>query len=231
MENLIDVLSVGNRYLNATDHYFKLNDTTVINTIPNVHILHSRMSDSIVSDVANYMDTVNNNSADKDLVANISGDQSEMDLNNPLMHKYRDKLLKSAQDYIKIHTNEIYTVGVQASWSVKMNSGDFNPIHKHDVDTPSGLATICYIKVPKNINNSLKDGCLDFTWNRETADRWDMFEQRESTTVLPVVGDYYVFPKWLNHTVYPYRGDEDRWSIQSNLFIFKDDKGENDAKD
>jgi hypothetical protein len=35
--------------------------------------------------------------------------------------------------------------------------------------------------------------------------------------VLPVPGDFYVFPAWQPHSVPPFRGDGERWSIAFNV--------------
>jgi len=34
--------------------------------------------------------------------------------------------------------------------------------------------------------------------------------------VLPVPGDFYVFPAWQPHSVAPFRGDGERWSLAFN---------------
>jgi len=35
--------------------------------------------------------------------------------------------------------------------------------------------------------------------------------------VLPVPGDFYVFPAWQPHSVPPFRGEGERWSIAFNV--------------
>ena len=35
--------------------------------------------------------------------------------------------------------------------------------------------------------------------------------------VLPVPGDFYVFPAWQPHSVAPFRGEGERWSIAFNV--------------
>jgi len=246
LHRLHNTLKTGESRQNRDDFYFKLNDHTVINTIPAVHILHGQMSQKIMDDVYTYMDSVNDNSADSSLIANISGDQSYMDTGNPLLVAYRDQLMDSCMDYIKLHhvshpgrttqyglqqgydmSNKKLTV--TGSWSVKMTpDGDFNPLHHHETVSRSGLATICYVKVPSSIQESakkgLKDGCLEFSWNKQIGPE-DLFYCRHDTSIVPYVGDYYIFPKWLNHIAYPYRSKalhtplETRWSIQTNFDI------------
>ena len=35
--------------------------------------------------------------------------------------------------------------------------------------------------------------------------------------MLPVPGEYYVFPAWQPHSVAPFRGEGERWSIAFNV--------------
>ena len=35
--------------------------------------------------------------------------------------------------------------------------------------------------------------------------------------VLPVPGEFYVFPAWQPHSVMPFRGDGERWSLAFNV--------------
>jgi len=46
-----------------------------------------------------------------------------------------------------------------------------------------------------------------------------MFSTKSDAMVCPQVGHYFIFPKWLNHMVWPYVGHEQRWSIQANFDI------------
>jgi hypothetical protein len=35
--------------------------------------------------------------------------------------------------------------------------------------------------------------------------------------VLPIPGEFYVFPAWQPHSVMPFRGDGERWSLAFNV--------------
>jgi hypothetical protein len=224
-----------------TDHYYncvftKVHDNVGIYSIPAVNALTGTMSQDIVDDVNNYLEDVNDNSANPTLAANISGDQSFLDINHPLMKGYCEQILKSAQVYQNfLNTNKtnnyIAIPTFQSCWSVKMNSGDYNPKHRHEVSSLEGFASIFYTKVPEQIsidfNKSYssdykkssftrKDGCLEFFWDNISPSTID------SQTIVPNVGDYYIFPIWLLHSVNPYRGDGQRWSVQSNFDLFTD---------
>ncbi len=250
MERMIDTLEVGEVHNTGDDFYFKLNDHTVINTIPAVHILQGKMSKEIMDNVYEYLDTINDNSANPTLVANISGDQSTVNVKHPLMQGYMRQLHQSAVDFHNLHPHPQLEftksperrIEVSHSWSVKMNGGDYNPRHYHQTrNSVTGIATVCYVKVPESIQTDVdasnkkvyktgnstytrNEGCLDFSWNRQSM--MDDYRSRDTTTVVPHVGDYYIFPKWLYHTVYPYTGSEQRWSVQTNFNVFTNEEWE-----
>ena len=47
-----------------------------------------------------------------------------------------------------------------------------------------------------------------------------MFLNNSTYTIEPKVGDFYFFPHYLMHTVYPFKGcEEERRSISFNAFI------------
>jgi len=250
MENsMIDKLAVGARHTAGDDHYYKIDDHTVINTIPALHILHGKATKEMVDNVYQYLDETNNNKADSSLVANISGDQSNLNVEHPLMKPYIERLFQSCVDYVNIYSESLQReftnsperrIEIDTCWSVKMNPGDFNPHHLHQTaNAYSGLATVFYVKVPdwiyENMHDGMKkseqeqnpqyqrmDGCLEFFWNNQQT--LDDFHARDKTAVIPRVGDYYVFPKWLYHTVYPFGGTEQRWSVQTNFNVFTNEE-------
>lgn len=238
--NIHNETQIGEMKMGRDEIYFKMRDNVVINTVPALHVLNGVMSQEIVDDVYKYMDSVNDNSASTSLIANISGDQSNMDTEHPLLKGYMNQLYESCGDYIKLHhrntpitTNQHgldhasdfanKKLELVSCWSVKMNpNGDYNPLHHHETKSRNGLATICYIKVPESIprgvGKGLNDGCLQFSWNAQTGPE-DMFSTKSDAMVCPQVGHYFIFPKWLNHMVWPYVGHEQRWSIQANFDI------------
>ena len=65
-----------------------------------------------------------------------------------------------------------------------------------------------------------KGGNLQFTHGAR------MFLSQSTMTVEPKVGDFYFFPNYMMHTVYPFFSDEERRSISFNAKI--DDEIYND---
>ena len=238
-------MNIGNMMHRATRVATQLTETREMTSYHAISILKGTMPKNIIMNVRKYLENVNDNSANHQLAANISGDQSNLDIEHPLMKDFFSEILGGCIEYQNFIgrpnvnvTNEHRTMILDSCWSVKMNQHDYNPLHTHFTSSRNGLATICYIKVPEHIrqdafksranpaNNGrfLTDGLLQFKWESQQADELDDYSPISDTLVIPTVGDYYVFPKWLHHAVYPYHGTEQRWSVQTNIDVCTDEE-------
>jgi len=74
---------------------------------------------------------------------------------------------------------------------------------------------VLFLQVPPQINAESFDGQLCFHGPEE----WHIqsFRTGMAEYVLPVPGDFYVFPAWQPHSVAPFRGEGERWSIAFNV--------------
>ena len=99
-------------------------------------------------------------------------------------------------------------------WVVSQYAGDFNPVHIHDAN----LSGVAFLKVPAGFNEEYKKedhhptaGCLEFLGSIPNH------FARHSYIVKPEVGDFYLFPSWLSHQVYPFRCEGERRSMAFNV--------------
>ena len=99
-------------------------------------------------------------------------------------------------------------------WVVSQYAGDFNPVHIHDAN----LSGVAFLKIPLGFNEEYKKedhhptaGCLEFLGSIPNH------FARHSYTVKPEVGDFYLFPSWLAHQVYPFRCEGERRSMAFNV--------------
>ena len=107
-----------------------------------------------------------------------------------------------------------------STWIVRQFKNEYNPIHTHG----GHLSGVGYLKVPKNfgeytqknkLNN--KNGVLSLVHGSK------MFLSDSTYNIIPKVGDFYFFPNYLMHTVYPFSGsNEERRSISFNALIDED---------
>ena len=229
----------------------QLTETKVLLSVPAISILKGKMSVNTIANVNKYLETVNDNSADSLLVANISGDQSNLDMKHPLMTGFYEEILHGCCTYQNFMSRKIIDVSSErrtmllaGCWSVKMNPHDYNPMHIHHTDSRNGLATICYTKVPEHVRQDalnsesqelgfgngkcIRDGLLQFNWDSQNTTVYNDYFPADHRVIIPTVGDYYVFPTWLNHLVYPYRGNgnsnNQRWSVQTNFNVYTDEE-------
>ena len=99
-------------------------------------------------------------------------------------------------------------------WVVSHFAGDFNPVHIHDAN----LSGVAFLKVPPGFEEEYKKedhhptaGCLEFLGSMPNH------FARHSYIVKPEVGDFYLFPSWLAHQVYPFRCEGERRSMAWNV--------------
>ena len=99
-------------------------------------------------------------------------------------------------------------------WVVSQYAGDFNPVHIHDAN----LSGVAFLKIPPGFNEEYKKedhhataGCLEFLGSIPNH------FARHSYIVKPEVGDFYLFPSWLTHQVYPFRSKGERRSMAFNV--------------
>ena len=98
-------------------------------------------------------------------------------------------------------------------WVVSQYAGDFNPMHIHS----SNLSGVAFLKMPPKFEEEYKRedhhptvGCLEFIGSM--ANHFT----RHNYIMKPEVGDFYIFPSWLTHQVYPFRSEGERRSMSFN---------------
>ena len=101
-------------------------------------------------------------------------------------------------------------------WVVSQYAGDFNPMHIHDAN----LSGVAFLKLPPKFEEEYKKedhhptvGCLEFLGSVPNH------FARHSYIVKPEVGDFYLFPSWLTHQVYPFRSEGERRSMSFNVHL------------
>ncbi|MFM7313788.1 MAG: putative 2OG-Fe(II) oxygenase [Cyanobium sp.] len=96
-------------------------------------------------------------------------------------------------------------------WLNVQRQGDYNPTHTHG----GSFSGVIFLQVPPQISAERFDGQLCFHGPEE----WHIqsFRTGMAHYVLPVPGEYYVFPAWQPHSVSPFRGEGERWSIAFNV--------------
>ena len=157
-------------------------------------------------------------SEERDWSHNLAGNvKKEVAINHNEIKGFPEFLVTMAHEYVKRVLPEGLSDKAKVSfsvWVVSQYAGDFNPIHIHDAN----LSGVAFLKIPPKFEEEYKKedhhptvGCLEFLGSVPNH------FARHSYVVKPVVGDFYLFPSWLSHQVYPFRSEGERRSMAFNV--------------
>jgi uncharacterized protein (TIGR02466 family) len=134
----------------------------------------------------------------------------------PVISSYR-------QGHCEYHgvAHDPITWDLQTLWVNFMKAGDYNPIHTHDND----YSFVIFLQVPEELDKEadefkgtdIKPATLYFQFAMSSRPKWATTDTR----IRPRVGDMYIFPSSLEHTVIPFKSDVTRISVSGNINIDK----------
>jgi hypothetical protein len=214
-----------------------------VHNMPAVYVFETTMPQKMIDDVNEYMDeyreSKNKESLAKTLVGQIhKGEQLLLDHNDKRLLEYNRFICNLGAEYINHFAragNNIKSdkrVEIDETWSVHSYDGDYNPIHDHGTKTLMGISTTAWTKVPQQIGakanantptyslyneSGHSDGCIAFQYGQVSVIDSDRLKPAQSFVMTPEVGKLLVFPSWLQHMVYPFKGEGERRTIASNL--------------
>tara|TARA_A100001201_G_scaffold143396_1_gene144857 strand:+ start:170 stop:877 length:708 start_codon:yes stop_codon:yes gene_type:complete len=214
-----------------------------IHNMPAVYVLETQMPQEMIDDVNEYMDeyreSKHKESLAKTLVGQIhKGEQLLLDHNDKRLLEYNRFICDLGAEYINYfaRTGNSLKCGkrveIDETWSVHSYDGDYNPIHDHGTKTIMGISTTAWTKVPPQIGakatantptyslyneSGHSDGCIAFQYGQVSVIDSDRLKPAQSFVMTPEVGKLLIFPSWLQHMVYPFKGKGERRTIASNL--------------
>lgn len=152
------------------------------------------------------------------LVGKVS---QELRVPENLRKKYDGYFEALVDAYIKkvYETEKGLPFKLQTAWYVRQFAGEFNPLHVH---TYCSLSSVGYLSLPKNIEEEFEKesktrrpsrGHLEFIYGVPQD------FNSHSLSIKPEVGDFYIFPKYLMHTVYPFQSEGERRSFSMNVGV------------
>ena len=214
-----------------------------IHTMPAVYVLETQMPQQMIDDVNDYMDEYRQDKNKKSLANTLVG---QIDKGEQLLLNHDDKRMVEYNNFIcslsAEYINNFAAAGnplkcakkveIDETWSVHSYDGDYNPIHDHGTKTLMGISTTAWTKVPSQIGSKAianspsyslynesghSDGCISFQYGRVSVLDSERLAPAQSFVMTPEVGKLLIFPSWLQHMVYPFKGDGERRTIASNL--------------
>ena len=133
----------------------------------------------------------------------------------PIINPYINSYMEAYSNYAaKSMGNKVELI---SSWVNYMTKFESNPLHTHDED----LSFVIYIKIPEGLKEEVKDtisntkpGSINFIYSLGN-EKYNVNQQ----TFMPEVGDFFIFPASLHHTVYHFQSEGERISVSGNLKI------------
>ena len=215
-----------------------------VHNMPSVYVMETEMPISMVKDLNDYLDEYKEDQDKKSLadslVGQISqGEQLLMDNEDSRLKEYSEFVCSLGADYINFFfkntgnkLDQPKAIAIDETWSVHSYAGDYNPIHDHGTKTIMGISTTGWTKVPQQIldqptagspqyslyqSSGDCDGYIAFNYGRNELMNTTRLRPPQSFVMKPEVGKLLVFPSWLQHMVYPFKGEGERRTVASNL--------------
>ena len=123
-----------------------------------------------------------------------------------------------AQGYVKQSIGQKITkFNIIETWVVRQFSNEYNPTHWHS----GHLSGVGYLKVPSSYGETKqKNKTVNLNGNLQLIHGSQQFLSKSLWNIKPELGDFYMFPNYLMHSVFPFTGtDQERRSISFNAIV------------
>ena len=187
-------------------------------------VLKAKIPDEIIVKLNDYVDQIiNDNQKSKSLNYGtaLAGDVTQefkLEQKFAIDSGWANFLAKCTKQWIEYeYSKKITEFKLIESWIVRQFKDEYNPIHWHS----GHVSGVGYLKVPENLGDTKQEikkenpnGKLDLIHGSK------MFLCNSTFTITPKVGDFYFFPNYLMHSVYPFSdSDDERRSVSFNADI------------
>ena len=148
-------------------------------------------------------------------------DDSSKNFNN-VSKESLDWFQDQFQDYLGVVEKKSVTIRLSSIWVNEMYANEYNPIHTHSSKfSRIGLSSVMILKLPSNYGKEYSrpdnplNGQLQFVGSGGGQFAFTDFRPEVK------VGDFYVFPYDMRHTVYPFNTTkEHRRTLAANVDVF-----------
>ncbi|MCP4327900.1 MAG: hypothetical protein GY791_05615 [Alphaproteobacteria bacterium] len=123
-------------------------------------------------------------------------------------------ILQTCRDYLKCSAighilrqraaqdEDVTNIRMERCWAIDQRQNDYQILHAH---IPNLLSGIVYLQIPPSMEvSTYPDGILTLI-------------ETNPFVILPSPGDMYIWPSYMLHNVYPFRGDGRRVAISFNI--------------
>ncbi len=196
-------------------------------------LLHTSLPDKVVQELIQLTDLITKDEKYRESGSkNLAGEIEDEWTIDPILLtniSFKNYIKQLCWEYLKVLVSQhpkrhsfhslsdrIENIEITSSWFNNQKDNEYNPVHFHS-GTFSG---VLYLKIPEYLparKNDYQDGSICFVGNTSSSD--DQFTS-STFSILPKVGDIFLFPSSLRHQVYPFRtknGKGIRRSLSFNL--------------
>ena len=189
-------------------------------------ILKTKIPEKILNELNNYIDKIIENkkkSEELDYGKKLIGDVTqEFKLEKNFVKEcgWLQFLANCSSKWIEMETKrKIKNFSLLESWIVRQFQNEYNPAHYHN----GHISGAGFLKLPKSFGKHIQrkeveKDYLGGTLNLIHGSR--AFISESIFTIRPEVGDFYFFPHYLMHAVYPFsQSDDERRSVSFNATV------------
>ena len=129
--------------------------------------------------------------------------------------KWAEYLASNCDEWVSKEKNiKLKKFQIIKSWIVRQFKNEYNPIHYHTGD----ISGVGYLKIPNTMGDTLqKNKKINQNGKLILIDGSKKLFCSPTYAITPKVGDFYLFPSYLMHTVYPFTDTkEERRSVSFN---------------
>ena len=183
-------------------------------------IVKITMPEELVNKLNDYVDKTMD---DKDKIskldhsAKLAGKvKQEFLLENEFMQeiKWGEFLGRAVKTWVQHDLNkQLKSFQIIKCWIVRQFENEYNPIHHHS----GHVSGVGYLKVPKNLGRIDENKKINEKGSLALIHGSVNLFSNATYVIKPEVGDFYLFPNYLMHAVYPFSDtNEERRSISFN---------------
>ena len=183
------------------------------------------MEIDLVNKINNYVDELikdKEKTSKLDAGENLAGQvNQEISFEKSFCEKFiTPTLIKNITAYIFASTKKkISKCSFRDIWVVRQYRDEYNPVHYHS----GHISGVGYLKLPENFGKSVQKSKIDNPNGKlEFIHGSKMFLSESNIRITPKIGNFYIFPHYMMHNVYPFKSDGERRSISFNADIDED---------
>ena len=182
-----------------------------------------KIPDKIIKSLNDHVDKIRNNEklsekfdAGKTLIGNV---KQEIFLSKEIIEEsgWLSFLTNSTRAWIKFCLGKNITkFNINSSWVVSQFSNEYNPIHWHN----GHISGAGFLKLPTTFGKTFQKEKKNLNGKLVLIHGSRSFMSDSKYEIIPEVGDFYIFPHYLMHAVYPFKDtNEERRSISFNAVV------------